>query len=84
MAERFNWIDEQSLAQTLGFITNGKTPLDQEGKRVWPKVGDEASMVFIEATCSAEAIARRSKRQAVMYKGNIVAGELMIVDGDKP
>lgn len=83
MAERFNWIDEQSLAQTLGFITNGKTPLDQEGKRVWPKVGDEASMVFIEATCSAEAIARRSKRQAVMYKGNIVAGELMIVDGDK-
>ena len=32
MAERFNWIDEQSLAQTLGFITNGKTPLDQDGE----------------------------------------------------
>ena len=80
MAERFNWIDEQSLAQTLGFITNGKTPLDQMGKRIWPNIGDEASMVFVEASCSAEAIARRSRRHAVMYKGNVVAGELNAVE----
>ncbi|WP_035351646.1 amidohydrolase [Fictibacillus gelatini] len=76
LAERFNWVDERSLAQTLGFITGGKTPLDKEGKRIWPAIGDEASMVFVEASCSAEAVARRSKRQAVMYKGKIVSGEL--------
>ncbi|KPN93147.1 amidohydrolase [Lysinibacillus sp. ZYM-1] len=76
MAERYNWIDEQSLAQTLGFITNGKTPLDRKGKQVWPKIGDEASMVFVEASCSAELIARRSRRRAVMYKGKVVAGKL--------
>ena len=50
------------------------------GKRIWPNIGDEASMVFVEASCSAEAIARRSRRPAVMYKGNVVAGELNAVE----
>lgn len=76
MAERFSWIDEQSLARSLSFITGGKTPLDMEGKRIWPVVGDEASVVFVKASCSAEAVARRAERQAVMYKGNIVSGSL--------
>lgn len=76
MAERFSWIDEQSLARSLSFITGGKTPLDTEGKRIWPVVGDEASVVFVKASCSAEAVARRAERQAVMYKGNIVSGFL--------
>lgn len=74
MAERFDWIDEYSLTRALGFITDGKTPLDSEGKQVWPKVGDEANIVLLEASCSAEAIARRSKRNAVMVKGKILLG----------
>ncbi|MDZ5610325.1 amidohydrolase family protein, partial [Bacillus pseudomycoides] len=76
LAEFSRWIDEQSLAQTLGFITGGKTPLNHEGKQVWPQVGDDANIVFVKASCSAEAIARRAERAATMYKGKIVAGSL--------
>ncbi|CAH0283580.1 N-isopropylammelide isopropyl amidohydrolase [Peribacillus sp. Bi96] len=76
LAERFKWVDEVSLSQTLRHITGGKTPLDENGNQVWPKVGDAASLVLIDASCSAEAVARRSGRKAVIYKGNIVSGSL--------
>lgn len=76
LAEISGWGNEQSLAQTLQFITGGKTPLDSDGKQVWPQVGDEASIVIVEASCSAEAIARRAKRIATMFKGNIISGSL--------
>lgn len=76
LAERFKWIDEVSLSQSLKYITGGITPLDVNGNQVWPKVGDAANLVFTPASCSAEAIARRTKRKAVMYKGNIVHGSL--------
>ncbi|MFP3391940.1 amidohydrolase family protein [Brevibacillus sp. SIMBA_040] len=76
LAERFRMQDERSLSQALGFITGGKTPLDKEGNRMWPNVGDEADIVFVHATSSAEAVARRAKRQAIMFRGNVVSGEL--------
>ncbi|MGV3465483.1 MAG: amidohydrolase [Heyndrickxia sp.] len=76
LAEISGWVDERSLAQTLHYITDGKTPLNSEGKQTWPKIGDEASLVLVEATCSAEAIARRSKRIATIFKGELVAGTL--------
>lgn len=76
LAERFRWSDERSLAEALGFITGGVTPLDQDGNRIWPKIGDEASAVLVEASCSAEAVARRAKRQAVLYCGEVVSGTL--------
>ncbi|WP_078414712.1 amidohydrolase [Priestia abyssalis] len=76
LVERYRWTDEFSLSQTLKYITGGKTPLDKEGSRVWPKAGDAANMVLVDASCSAEAIARRSKRQAVFYKGNLAYGKL--------
>ncbi|MGW6382408.1 amidohydrolase [Peribacillus butanolivorans] len=76
LSERFKWVDEVSLSQTLRYITGGKTPLDKDGNQVWPKVGDAASLVLIDASCSAEAVARRSERKAVFYKGNIVSGSL--------
>lgn len=76
LAERFRWIDERSLSQSLGFITGGKTPLDREGNRAWPKIGDEANMVLVDAACTAEAVARRAKRRTVFYQGQIVAGEV--------
>lgn len=76
LAEVYRYIDELSLSQALGFITGGRTPLNRDGKRIWPMVGDEANVVFAHASCSAEAVARRSKLQAVMYQGNIVSGSL--------
>lgn len=77
LSERYHWVEEFSLSQALGFITGGITPLNPDGQRVWPKVGDEASMVFAEASCSAEVVARRANRPAVMYKGNIVSGSFV-------
>jgi cytosine/adenosine deaminase-related metal-dependent hydrolase len=72
LLERFRWTDEVSLGQTLKYITGGKTLLDKEGNQLWPKAGDAASMVLVEASCTAEAVARRAKRKTVIYKGNIV------------
>lgn len=74
LAELSGKSTEQKLAETLGFITGGITPLDKNGQQVWPKVGDEASIVFTAASCSAEAIARRSNRPAVLYRGKLVSG----------
>ncbi|MGG0656943.1 amidohydrolase [Rummeliibacillus pycnus] len=76
LAEISGWADERSLSQTLGFITDGKTTLNDEGNQIWPKVGDEANIVFVKASCSAEAIARSSNRTATMFKGSVVAGEI--------
>lgn len=74
LAEISRWVDERSLAHTLRYITGGITPLNDKGEQVWPRVGDEASIVFVEASCSAEAIARRSRRVVTMFKGDIVSG----------
>ncbi|WP_188734325.1 amidohydrolase [Oceanobacillus neutriphilus] len=76
LAEISKWVDERSLAQALHYITGGKTPLNQEGKQVWPKAGDEANIVLVEASCSAEAVARRAKRAATMFRGKIVSSSL--------
>ncbi|BFH64356.1 amidohydrolase [Paenibacillus azoreducens] len=76
LAEISHWVDERQLGQTLGYITDGITPLDQAGLRAWPQVGDEASLVLVEASCSAEAVARRAARAATLFQGKIVAGSL--------
>ncbi|KZE50460.1 deaminase [Brevibacillus parabrevis] len=76
LAERNRWLDELALSQSLRFITGGKTTLDANGTRLWPAVGEEASLVLVEASCLAEAIARRADRQAVFFKGSQVAGQV--------
>ncbi|WP_195575159.1 amidohydrolase [Paenibacillus sp. 1001270B_150601_E10] len=75
-AELYGRSQEYQLSQTLGVITGGVTPLNAEGEQVWPYVGAEASMVLVEASCAAEAVARRSPRAAVFYQGNLAAGSL--------
>lgn len=63
---------EQALRQSLGLITNQVTPLNSQGQQVWPKVGDEASFVFFQASCSAEVIARVPKVRQMMHQGRWV------------
>ncbi|MDQ0209080.1 amidohydrolase [Alkalicoccobacillus murimartini] len=75
-AERFGKKDEVSLHQALAFITGHITPLDQEGKRVWPTLGSPADFVLVDATCSAQAVARRAERRAVFYKGKMIVNKL--------
>ncbi|WP_316570711.1 amidohydrolase [Neobacillus sp. YIM B06451] len=76
LLERYRWTDEVSLGQSLKYITGGITPLDREGNQTWPKPGDTANMILVDASCSAEVMARRSARKAVFYKGNIVSGAI--------
>ncbi|WP_209121779.1 amidohydrolase family protein [Alkalihalobacillus sp. BA299] len=76
LAERFRMIDEYSLASALKYATGGITPLNEKGERVWPKVGDEATMMLVNATCSAEAIARRATVESLFSKGKKVESKL--------
>ncbi|WP_068774136.1 amidohydrolase [Paenibacillus sp. FJAT-26967] len=75
-AELYGYQDEWSLSRSLGLITGGITPLNQDGEQVWPKAGDTASFVLVHASCSAEAVARRAERQAVWHRGRLVSGSV--------
>lgn len=72
LAERFAWIDERSLAQSLRLITGGRETLDAQGERVWPVPGDSADLILVDASCAAEAVARRAPRKAVFSKGHLI------------
>ncbi|NKI23514.1 amidohydrolase family protein [Paenibacillus dendritiformis] len=76
LAELYGYSDELGLSQALGFITGGITPLSLDGQQVWPAPGLPAGGVLVQASCSAEAVARKSIRQAVLHEGRIVAGSL--------
>jgi cytosine/adenosine deaminase-related metal-dependent hydrolase len=76
LAELYRFSDEFSLSRSLRFITGGLLPLNDEGERVWPAVGDAASVVLVQASCSAEAVARRAIRQAVLHQGVVVSGAI--------
>lgn len=80
LAERFKLVDERSLGQTIQHITGGITPLNQYGERVWPKVGDKADAILVNASCSAEAVATRSNCSVVFYNGKIVFQNQKVVN----
>jgi len=71
-ADNTRKLDERSIRQTLKYITNGVTPLDGNGQKVWPNVQDEASFVFFDAISSAEVIARKPSKRVVMSKGKFI------------
>ena len=72
IAELYGYGTEFGLSRTLAFATRYRLPLDNNGNQQWPKAGDEASMVFVDASCSAEAVSRISTVSSLVHKGNIV------------
>ncbi len=68
-AQLYGWTDEYSLNRALHIATGDVLPLDDHGKRVWPVIGMDADFVLVNASCSAEAVARLPKREAVFYQG---------------
>lgn len=74
-AEVFSLCDEVSLSEALGLVTNGVTPLDKEGNMVWPKVLDEANILFVKAESSAHLVGRTCSDRVVLFKGKVVSGE---------
>lgn len=60
---------ELPLSRALAIATGNVLPLSDSGERLWPKINDEASFVLVEASCSAEAVARISARTATFHQG---------------
>ncbi|WP_300004003.1 amidohydrolase [uncultured Cedecea sp.] len=64
--------DEFSLNRSLAIATGNCLPLNECGERVWPVVGDEASFILMNASCSAEVVARQIAVDAVYFRGKKV------------
>lgn len=71
IAELYGYATEFQLSRTLRFATQQLLPLDDEGRQQWPKANDGARLVFVDATCSAEAVSRMSHVYAFMHNGNL-------------
>ncbi|WP_165836239.1 amidohydrolase [Taibaiella soli] len=72
IASLYGYTSEWALSRTLGFATRYQLPLDDKGNQQWPKAGNDASLVFLEASCSAEAVARVSPVKSLVHQGNVV------------
>ncbi len=72
IAGLYGYTSEWALSRTLGFATRYLTPLDDKGNQQWPKAGNDANLVFLEASCSAEAVARVSPVKSLVHKGKVV------------
>ena len=72
MAQLYGYSTEFLLSRALKLATVNVLPLDDNGKQQWPKVNDQANLVFVDASCSAEAVSRISDVKSLVYNGNIV------------
>lgn len=75
-AQLYRGSDELRLSRAMAIATGGVLPLDNSGKRAWPKVGDDAAFTLVGASCSAEAVARLPARTATFYQGRMVFGSV--------
>lgn len=71
-AQLYGYSTEFLLSRALRLATSDITPLDNTGKQQWPKVGDSANLVLVDASCSAEAVSRIAEVKSLIYKGNLV------------
>lgn len=72
MAQLYGHSTEFELSRCLKLATGNVLPLDSDGRQQWPKAGDEANVVLVDASCSAEAVARVSPVKSLVHKGKIV------------
>lgn len=75
-AQLYRGSDEFRLSRATAIATGGVLPLDDNGKRVWPKAGDAADFTLVPASCSAEAVARLPERSATFHRGRMVFGSV--------
>ncbi len=71
-AQLYGYTTELELSRALKLATAGTLPLDNKGIQQWPKPGDVADIVLVEASCSAQAVARISPVKSLIHKGTIV------------
>lgn len=71
-AQLYGSSTEFALSRMLKLATAGPLPLDEKGIQQWPKVGDDANLVLVDASCSAEAVSRISPVKSLFYQGTKV------------
>lgn len=71
-AQLYGQSTEFLLSRSLKLATANLTPLDDKGVQQWPKTGDDADFVLLNASCSAEAVSRISNVESLIYRGNVV------------
>lgn len=71
-AQLYRKSTEYDLSRMLKLATAGPIPLDDKGIQQWPKTGDKANFVLIDASCSAEAVSRMSPVKSLVHNGTIV------------
>lgn len=71
-AQLYGQSTEFLLSRSLKLATANLTPLDDKGVLQWPKTGDDADFVLLNASCSAEAVSRISNVESLIYRGNVV------------
>ncbi|SUX46277.1 amidohydrolase [Chryseobacterium indoltheticum] len=71
-AQLYGQSTEFLLSRSLKLATANLTPLDDKGGQQWPKTGDDADFVLLNASCSAEAVSRISNVESLIYRGNVV------------
>lgn len=71
-AQLYGQSTEFLLSRSLKLATANLLPLDDKGIQQWPKIGDDADLVLLNASCSAEAVSRISNVESLIYKGNVV------------
>ncbi|TDE10828.1 amidohydrolase [Dyadobacter psychrotolerans] len=71
-AQLYGYRTEFDLSRILKLATHNVLPLDDKGNQAWPKAGDQADMVLVEASCSAEAVSRISPVRSLIHRGKIV------------
>ncbi|WP_407533581.1 amidohydrolase family protein [Elizabethkingia anophelis] len=72
MAQLYGYSTEFLLSRSLKLATYNILPLDDKGTQKWPKSGDAADVVLIDASCSAEAVSRISPVKSLIHQGNVV------------
>ena len=71
-AQLYGQSTEFLLSRSLKLATANLTPLNDKGVQQWPKTGDDADFVLLNASCSAEAVSRISNVESLVHQGNIV------------
>ncbi|WP_367274429.1 amidohydrolase family protein, partial [uncultured Legionella sp.] len=71
-ADLYGLESEFELSRLLKMATNKILPLDDKGNYQWPQIGDEASMILVDSSCSAETVSRMLKVNSLIHKGTIV------------
>jgi len=71
-AQLYGYSTEFGLSRMLKLATAGPLPLTDKGEQQWPKAGDDANVVLVDASCSAEAVSRISPIKSLIYQGTVV------------